>query len=419
MVSHPNRPAAFDSSLAKPLLIIGASSRAAAQSARRAGFFVAAADLFADVDLAEICPARRIADYPREFGEVLRQQPNCGWLYTGGLENYPDLIDQWAKLCPLLGNGGEVLRRVRDPAQVAACLKSAGLLCPAVETDWYRFADVPAKESWLRKPRKSAAGEGISLWTGGPIDAATHYLQQRVSGESISAVFVAANGQAQLLGITRQLLELAENGLATRYAGSIGPLDLPVAHGKQFAAIGQALAREFGLVGIFGVDAVVNDAGVWPVEVNPRYPASAEVLERATGVSMIGCHVAAFLPLPLGEGRGEGLGPIENAKPNAVPPSLARRANGLGEPEALAPGVHGQAPIHGKQIVYAKNAVTINRDLREVEPSLADIPAIGMHIPANAPIATVLAAGDNPQVVETLLAERARKLLFSVHRQAP
>jgi predicted ATP-grasp superfamily ATP-dependent carboligase len=411
VASQPNRTTAFDSSVAEPLLIIGASSRAAAQSARRAGFFVAAADLFADVDLAEICPATRMADYPREFGDVLRQQPACGWLYTGGLENYPDLIDQWAKLCPLLGNGGEVLRRVRDPAQIAACLQNARLPCPAVETDGQRFPHVPTDGSWLRKPRKSAAGDGISLWTGGPNNAATHYLQKRIFGESISAVFVASDGRAQLLGITRQLLEATNNQLATRYAGTIGPIELPLAFRRQFVEIGNALTQHFGLTGIFGVDAIVNDAGVWPLEVNPRYPASAEVLERATGVSMIGCHASACLPLPLGEGRGEGHRRTENGLPNAAHPSLARRANGLGEPEALAPGVYGQTLIHGKQIVYAKTAVTITRDLREVEPSLADIPAVGTHIPAGAPIATVLAVGTSVNEVENLLAEQANQLL--------
>jgi hypothetical protein len=43
------------------VLILGASARAAAYSARRADLQPACIDLFADRDLAAVCPSRRIA----------------------------------------------------------------------------------------------------------------------------------------------------------------------------------------------------------------------------------------------------------------------------------------------------------------------------------------------------------------------
>ncbi len=105
------------------LTIVGASVRAAAQSAERAGFATLAADLFADVDLANPDPADpnrarrgsvvRVADYPAGFEQaILGPQPG-GWLYTGGIENYPELVARWSRSRRLWGNDAGVLEAAR------------------------------------------------------------------------------------------------------------------------------------------------------------------------------------------------------------------------------------------------------------------------------------------------------------------
>ena len=45
--------------------------------------------------------------------------------------------------------------------------------------------------------------------------------------------------------------------------------------------LGLDLARGCGLRGLFGVDFVLSEGVPWPVEINPRYTASVEVLEYA------------------------------------------------------------------------------------------------------------------------------------------
>jgi predicted ATP-grasp superfamily ATP-dependent carboligase len=47
--------------------------------------------------------------------------------------------------------------------------------------------------------------------------------------------------------------------------------------------MGNALAGEFSLRGAFGVDFLVHDGRIAPVDLNPRWTASVEVLERALG----------------------------------------------------------------------------------------------------------------------------------------
>src|SRR6516225_6871027 len=104
-----------------PLLIAGASARAAAFSALRAGLRPACADLFADADLRACCPVRRVEprDYPREFLDLPELADPGPWLYTGGLENRPELIEQIAhRRQPLWGNPAPLLRLARDPFAV-------------------------------------------------------------------------------------------------------------------------------------------------------------------------------------------------------------------------------------------------------------------------------------------------------------
>ncbi|HKB02483.1 MAG TPA: hypothetical protein VKD90_09695, partial [Gemmataceae bacterium] len=83
------------------LLIVGASARAAAASARRAGFDPWCADLFGDADLARLAPdsVRCPADKsPAGLIDTLRDAPPGPLIYTGGLENHPKLVRALAGL---------------------------------------------------------------------------------------------------------------------------------------------------------------------------------------------------------------------------------------------------------------------------------------------------------------------------------
>src|SRR5687768_3758422 len=98
----------------QPLAIVGASARSAAASAVRAGFRPLAADLFADADLRAVATTTRISPYPEGLLDWLRSVEPAAWMYTGALENHPELIDQMAWVAPLWGNTGDVLARIRS-----------------------------------------------------------------------------------------------------------------------------------------------------------------------------------------------------------------------------------------------------------------------------------------------------------------
>ena len=384
--------------MAETLTVIGASVRAAVHSAVRAGFTPIAADLFADLDLARVTAVDRVHDYPQGLARVCAGSQPGGWMYTGGLENYPDLIRKLddrspatsrleasppATARPLWGNGADAIERVRDPALVAQVLRRAGLACPKL---WNAAKARPGDGAWLRKPFRSTGGLRIARCQSEPTADLLNpdwYFQEFIPGLSCAAVYLAAGGEALFLGVSEQLIGtpwLGSGGF--KYSGSIGPLELSARVYDQLVAVGKALAAGFDLIGLFGVDAVLADEIVWPVEVNPRYTASVEVLERGFGWAAIGAHV-------------------ETCKTKRLCP---------------APGMLGRSsPIRkvcGKAVLFARQPLTIMdeqsrswlqfadgpQNARE-GPRYADVSAAGTVVPTDAPIVTLLASGEKvPQV---------------------
>src|SRR5262249_61542346 len=108
-----------------PRRCVGPPARAPASRARRAGLDRGCAVLFADSDLrarvpdAVRCPP---GQYPAGLAELFANAPMAAWIYTGGLENHPNLIAKMAAIRPLWGNGREALRLSRDPFAVQATL---------------------------------------------------------------------------------------------------------------------------------------------------------------------------------------------------------------------------------------------------------------------------------------------------------
>lgn len=284
------------------LAILGASARAAAFSALDAGYQVVAADLFADADLAARCGATRISDWPSGFIDWLSEQSVDAWLYTGGLENHPELVGQLASLRPLMGCNCESLQQTRSVKMLAGVFAVHGVHFAPV-----RFSPPNQNASgkaWLLKSQCSAGGLGVRDWIGDAAAAADDYWQQRIDGVSISAAYVAAGGVATLLGVTEQLIGRPWTGASSyQYAGSVGPFEIANRTQSQIELAGAVVASECGVAGLFGVDFVLDAEDVaWAVEVNPRYTASMEVVEQITGVSAVEVHVAActaggFAPL--------------------------------------------------------------------------------------------------------------------------
>jgi predicted ATP-grasp superfamily ATP-dependent carboligase len=351
------------------VLIAGLTTRALAESAARAGAAIVTVDYFGDLDQARLCETHSLRERGLGYSaaailETARELAYDAFVYCGGLENHPGVVAELCRDRVLLGNAPEALRRVRDPGELLPYLARQGFVVPETR----RAADpLPASGRWLSKPVRGGGGQGVRHWDGRPL-AAAQILQAFVEGVSASAAFVADGRRSVVLAWTAQL----HSPGGFRYAGNVMPLGGPAAAREEIVAIAEALTREYGLRGLNGVDFVLRGSRPVVLEVNPRYCASMELIERASGTSVFGLHVAAC--------RGE------------LPADVA-----------LPPGVWGKA------IVYATRTVAAPDTTAWLAEGVRDVPHPGDVIRAGHPICTVLASAPTREACEAALrAEAAR-----------
>ena len=224
------------------------------------------------------------------------------------------------------------------------------------------------------KPRASGGGSGIVPWRGQRV-AAGSYLQQRIPGVPGSILLAADGRRAATLGVSRLLTgDWAFGASGFRYCGNIL---CGVAPGVRHLAdrISDTVTRAFGLRGVNGIDFVARGGVPYPVEVNPRYTAALELVERAHGLSIFETHAracAGVLPASLPPGDAEAVGAV------------------------------------GKAIVYAKRTIVIGDTHGWLEDeSVRDIPAPGQRIARGHPVCTVFARGPDQAACYAALVRRA------------
>lgn len=360
------------------LAVVGASARSAAASALRAGYRPFACDLFADEDLRAICACVRVdpLDYPSRVDRYLESHRGVPLLFTGGLENYPEVLETLARQHPILGSSPSAVRAARDPHRLHETLRRAGLPSPDVR-DGRSPPGSPA--DWLAKPLLGSGGSRIRRAEARE-GSGRIYFQRYVEGTPASAVYVAGRGGARLLGVTRQLVgEPWLHASPFAYCGSVGPLPTTPCLHERIQRLGAVTARAFGLLGLFGVDLVLDGDDPWVVELNPRYTASVEVLETARGLKAVELHARAC-------SGGELASP---------PCGAAARF------------------VVGKAVLFAAADLDVPCDLRRAEKRpegtaipLADVPRRGQSIPRGRPVVTVFA--DAPSVEECCARLRSR-----------
>ncbi|MFP6648766.1 MAG: ATP-grasp domain-containing protein, partial [Pirellulaceae bacterium] len=200
-----------------------------------------------------------------------------------------------------------------------------------------------------------------------------------------SALFLATPTGVLLLGVTRQLVGCGFTAAAAfAYCGSIGPLALSERLLPEVIAMGSVLGEHFSLRGLFGIDLVIDEQRAWFIEINPRFPASAEIIERTTGQTLIGLHV-----------------------------DTCRGASPRPRTESTT-GQWGKAILFARQPLVIPAAFPSRFRTAEQEdggwPSVADLPSAGSRIAGGHPVLTVFARGQSSGEVETQLRERIHRL---------
>lgn len=381
------------------LIVVGASARAFAESAAHAGWRVHAADLFCDVDLEAACiTTRRMRGdgpngYPAGLPAAIAAFPEGPCVYTGAVENHPEIVESLGRIRPLAGCGPAAIVAVRDHRRLSEIVLAAGLRCPATVS---APGGLATNGSFLVKPARTAGGRGIARWCGQRLAASGPFVwQEFVDGDSWAVVFVADRDGGRLVAASRQLVGCEWCGAGPfAYCGSI---DVPLSDvandvREAFERLGEALATRGGLVGLIGVDVIVDAAGtVHVIEVNPRPTSSMELTERATGRSIAALHLAAC--------------GFASPRVTSSPPS---------------------GGIWAKAVAFAADTTVVPPEAfsmlaarwRAADglPAIADIPAAGEPVPAGGPLVTVFSRGADAAAAVRILRERIAAVRAAVTR---
>ncbi|MEO8031848.1 MAG: ATP-grasp domain-containing protein [Gemmatimonadota bacterium] len=372
------------------VLLAGVSTRAQAASAIRAGHSVAAVESFSDLDhpaapnLISLEHDLRVRFSAARAAEAARSLEAPVACYAAGFENDGAAVAELARGRDLWGNPPAILARVRNPLLLRRALVAAGLPSPAARGS---IPPPTGKCDWLLKPRRSGGGQRIRSWHREEPVPRWGYLQERISGQPGSLLFVADGRHAVPIALTRQLIGDQRFGASGyRYVGNlVGSAMTPLfpREAELLAAavrIAEVVTRAFGLIGVNGVDFMARSGVPYPLEVNPRWTGAMEVAERAYG-------------LPLFEWHRE---------------SCAGRL-----PAFLLSEARRRGQVEGKAIVFARRALVAGDTARLLGSDwVADLPRPGDRIKAGHPICTVFATGgDESATVRGLLAAQQRFLL--------
>jgi uncharacterized protein len=361
-------------SVEPPFLVVAVTGRALAESAARAGHPVVVLDLFADRDTRAAASRTRSVRAPRRLrfdGRVLLAAAGAlaapgrgcsGLVYGAGFEDRGDLLARLAAGRHLYGNDPSVVASVRDPERFFPLLDRLNIHHPEV-----RLRPPRSPSGWLVKQVGGAGGAQVRF-AGGPRPRAGSYFQRLEQGRTLSALFLADRRRAWLIGINEQWAAAARPGRPFLYGGAVGGVALPAGTALDLRNKLDALVAATGLVGLNGVDFLLQGEEWLVLEVNPRPTATLDLYDEDYPRGLFDWHLRAC--------KGEL--PLRPARARAV------RAHAV--VYATAPG------CVGAEFVF---------------PSWChDIPPPGARFVAGDPVCTVHAAGGDVAGTVALLRRR-------------
>ena len=277
---------------------MGYSARALASSASRAGFAPLSIDVFGDDDTSEMslrlrearrrtCPrGSRPTRSSCAVEMLISAHDPIGLIYGAGFEHQPETIAAIGRKTRIFGNRADALKRAKDPVALARVCEANGVRHPQVA-----FAPPDEPERWLMKRQGAAGGAHIAVAHEASGASPDCYYQLRVTGESISALFLASEKRTEIIGLSMQWTAPTP-ALRFRYGGAAGPVDIDPAHAEEIARSVAAIASELDLVGLNSADFMVSTDAVWLIEINPRPGATLDVFE-SNEVLLFARHIAA------------------------------------------------------------------------------------------------------------------------------
>ncbi|ADE16887.1 protein of unknown function DUF201 [Nitrosococcus halophilus Nc 4] len=301
--------------LAHPILILGTSGRALAQSAAAGGYRVLVADCYADRETRQaasawiqIPPGADAEHWHQGITQLLKAETNpAGLVFGSGFENRPELMEELSQRGVLLGNTPHCVRLLKDPRRFFSLLWKLAIPAPEI-----RFSPPALPHGWLCKAIGGTGGyhvlpatrwEQVRRQEGRPLaqerrasTTSSYYYQRKLEGQPGSVLFLANGKETQILGYNR-LWTAATPAAPYRYGGVAAPLNLTPAAATLLRNYLHAMVTATGLRGINGLDFIQEPGGLQILEINPRPPASLNLYQDL--LNPFDAHVKACLEAPL------------------------------------------------------------------------------------------------------------------------
>ena len=314
-------------------LVVAITARALAEAAARADDPALVMDCFADLDTRRSAlgvvkinqPGSEIGftltDLELALNEIVTLAAKKGVIVDRliigcGFEDRAMLVDRFIAMARksfgmglrVIGNDALTISMVKDPASLASLFRQNGLQHPVLRLGWNQSRNLAVGE-WLikqiggyggghvrhinqvnKKDQLLAKGQAL-LSVNHQMIGSNEYIQEFIDGEIIGIVFFAHAGQCHILGATLNWINPSIDQ-EFRWGGVAGPFLLPESFMQHIYKAISVIVFETSLNGINGIDiliprnrnanSVIHDIGIgriFGLEINPRPPASMEVLD--------------------------------------------------------------------------------------------------------------------------------------------
>ncbi|MDD1729430.1 MAG: ATP-grasp domain-containing protein [Methanospirillum sp.] len=333
------------------ILVAGFSTRHVVASAVRAGLEVCAIDNFCDQDLRNITIACARFEELIELPDIIRrfctEYRVDAVITTSGAEDLTGLP------APILGTDPNTAARFLDKEKTQQFFEEHGFPAPSrVAQGIFPAMLKPCRGSGGWRNALVTCDEDIRRWKSLFLDE-PYLLQEVAPGIPASVCCVADGRRARAVAANLQILR---GGDEARYGfcGSVTPFRHPLT--GMMRGMAEEIAGASGCKGVVGVDFLVTDDRIIPIEINPRFVATLDTIECATGCNLVRMHIDA----------------CHGILPAVVPE---------GERTCI------------RQILFAPRDLTISTDLSYLIPDVADIPVPPAEFEAGDAVISVFGEG--------------------------
>ena len=306
------------------LLLIGINTRSMLNSALKLDYEIFSTSYFSTSDTPQIKNQKIILEEKNnESSGIFEDNFNSSYI----LETSKDFIDEADYIIPISGiSPGEFSKKDqkkilgnKDVSQIENKFKFYEKIkdeFTVPETFLIKDVDEAIEISenkpevkYIIKPVKGSGGYDINLLNNDSTiqlnDNENYILQEYIDGINLSSSILASKDRKKTIMNSRLLTENDfKNNNSYIYIGNILPLTKESSLSnignideinKQMIETSQNLAYKFDLIGSNGVDYILNENGLYVIEVNPRIQGTFECVENSLQINMLDAHIKSCM----------------------------------------------------------------------------------------------------------------------------